>query len=183
MIGNLSMNNNPIIKLDTPTDNEDAANKKYVDDNKVDCSVFLKLDGTRKMTGILDMEFNRIIAVGDPIGPSDAVPLYYAATKYLNLDGTFSKMTGNIDMNNNEILNLPAPTGPKQPTPLGFTDLKYVARDGSSTMTNNLNMDNKKIINLRPPTSDTDATNKKYVDDSIPDTSSFIKKRWKCSND
>ena len=36
-------------------------------------------------------------------------------------------------------------------------------------------MDNKKIINLRPPTSDTDATNKKYVDDSIPDTSSFIK--------
>ena len=37
-------------------------------------------------------------------------------------------------------------------------------------------MDNKKIINLRPPTSDTDATTKKYVDDSIPDTSSFIKK-------
>ena len=41
MIGNLSMNNNPIIKLDTPTDNEDAANKKYVDDNKVDGNVFL----------------------------------------------------------------------------------------------------------------------------------------------
>ena len=37
-------------------------------------------------------------------------------------------------------------------------------------------MDNKKIINLRPPTSNTDATNKKYVDDSIPNTSSFIKK-------
>ena len=45
------------------------------------------------------------------------------------------------------------------------------------------NMDNKKIINQRPPTSDTDATNKKYVDDSIPDTSSFIKKRWKYNND
>ena len=37
-------------------------------------------------------------------------------------------------------------------------------------------MDNKKIINLRPPTLNTDAANKKYVDDSIPDTSSFIKK-------
>ena len=43
-------------------------------------------------------------------------------------------------------------------------------------MKGNLNMDNKKIINLRPPTDSTDATNKKYVDDSIPDTSSFIKK-------
>ena len=33
MIGNLSMNNNKIIKLGTPTANDDAANKKYVDDN------------------------------------------------------------------------------------------------------------------------------------------------------
>ena len=32
MIGNLSMNNNKIIKVGTPTDDEDAANKKYVDD-------------------------------------------------------------------------------------------------------------------------------------------------------
>ena len=37
-------------------------------------------------------------------------------------------------------------------------------------------MDNKKIINLRPPTDSTDAATKKYVDDSILDTSSFIKK-------
>ena len=37
-------------------------------------------------------------------------------------------------------------------------------------------MDNKGIINLRPPTDPTDATTKKYVDDSIPNTSSFIKK-------
>ena len=85
-------------------------------------------------------------------------------------------MTGDLDMDNNQILNLPAPVGPKQPTPLGFTDLKYLHVAGTNKMTNNLNMDNKKIINLRPPTSDTDATNKKYVDDSIPDTSSFIKK-------
>ena len=183
MIGNLSMNNNKIIKVGTPTANDDAATKKYVDNAKVDGSDFLKLDGTRKMTGVLDMNLKRIDNLGTPIGPLDAVPLYNASTKYLNLDGSFSKMTGNIDMNNNRILNLPAPTGPKQPTPLAFTDLKYVARDGSSTMTNSLNMDNKKIINLRPPTSDNDGANKKYVDDSIPDTSSFIKKRWKCSND
>ena len=37
-------------------------------------------------------------------------------------------------------------------------------------------MDNKGIIYLKTPTNDTDGATKKYVDDSIPDTSSFIKK-------
>ena len=178
MIGNLSMNNNKIIKVGTPTVNDDVATKKYVDDSKVDGSDFLKIDGTRIMTGVLDMDLKRIKNLGTPIAPLDAVPLYYASTKYLNLDGSFSKMTGNIDMNNNRIFNLPAPNGGNQPTPLAFTDLKYVARDGSSAMTNNLNMDNKKIINLRPPTSDTDAATKKYVDDNsgAPNLSDYLEK-------
>ena len=92
-------------------------------------------------------------------------------------------MSGNLDMENNQILNLPAPTGPKQSTPLAFTDFKYLHVAGTNKMTNNLNMGNKSINHLKPPTSDTDAATKKYVDDSIPDTSSFIKKRWKCIND
>ena len=135
MIGNLDMNNNKIIKVGTPTVNDDAANEKYVDDSKVDVSPYFKKDGT-------------------------------------------VAMTGNIDMDNNRIYNLPAPTGPKQPTPLAFTDLKYLHVAGTNKMTNNLNMDNKKIINLRPPTSDTDATNKKYVDDNTaaPDLSDYLEK-------
>ena len=50
-----------ITKLKTPTGDDEAATKKYVDDSKVDGSVFLKLDGTRKMTGNLDMNNNRIL--------------------------------------------------------------------------------------------------------------------------
>ena len=178
MIGNLSMNNNKIIKVGTPTVNDDVATKKYVDDSKVDGSDFLKIDGTRKMTGILDMDLKRIQNLGDPIAPLDAVPLYYASTKYLNLDGSFSTMTGNIDMNNHQIFNLPKPTGPKQPTPLAFTDFKYLHVAGTNKMLNNLNMDNKKLIHLRPPTSDTDAATKKYVDDNSgsPDLSDYLEK-------
>ena len=41
MTGNINMNNNKI-GLKKPTNNNDTANKKYVDDNKVDGSVFLK---------------------------------------------------------------------------------------------------------------------------------------------
>ena len=50
-------------------------------------------------------------------------------------------------------------------------------------MTDNLNLGNNKIVGLATPVLNTDAATKKYVDDSIPDTSSFIKKRWKCCND
>ena len=132
--GDYDMINKKLRNVGAP--NTDAATKKYVDDNSsgsVDTSSFLKLDGTRKMTG-------------------------------------------NLDMDNNRIYNLPAPASPKQPTPLSFTDLKYLHVGGTNKMTNNLNMDNKKIINLRIPTNDTDGATKKYVDDSISNTSSFIKK-------
>ena len=73
------------------------------------------------MTGDLDMHLKRITNVGDPKTALDVVPLFYASTKYLNLDGRFSKMTGNIDMNNNRIFNLPNPARGKQPTPLALS--------------------------------------------------------------
>ena len=169
MIGNLSMNNNKIIKVGTPTVNDDAANKKYVDDKTI---------STTKLTidSNIDMKNRyRITNLSTPLDGKEPPTKDYVDNTFLDRDGSYP-MKGNLNMDNNRIFNLPAPNGGNQPTPLAFTDLKYVARDGTSTMTNNLNMDNKKIINLRPPTSDTDATNKKYVDDSIPDTSSFIKK-------
>ena len=79
-------------------------------------------------------------------------------------------------MNNNRIYNLSLPTGNNQPTTLGFTNLKYLHLDGTVPMGQNLNMNNKNINHLRPPTNDKDAATKKYVDDAIPDISSFIKK-------
>ena len=86
-------------------------------------------------------------------------------------------------MDNNRIYNLPLPTANNQPTTLGFTDLKYLPLDRSVPMGQNLNMNNKNINHLKPSIDDADSATKKYVDDSIPDTSSFIKKRWKCRND
>ena len=78
-------------------------------------------------------------------------------------------------MNNNRIFNIPAPNGNNQPTPLAYTDIAYLHVDGSNKMTNNLNMNNNRITNLTTSTDNTDAANKKYVDDSISsqDFSSF----------
>ena len=121
------MNKKRLTNLGSPSANTNAATKKYVDDNSsgsFDDSSLLKKDGSRKMTG-------------------------------------------NLDMDSNKIYNLPAPTGPKQPTPLAFTDLKYLHVTGTNRMSNNLNMNSKKINHLAPPIDLNDATNKKYVDDTL----------------
>ena len=174
MIGNLSMNNNKIIKVGTPTVNDDAATKKYVDDKSSESvpTSRLTVDSNINMKNTY-----RITNLSTPLDGKEPPTKDYVDNTFLDRDGSYP-MKGNLNMNNNRIFNLPAPTGGNQPTPLAFTDLKYVARDGSSTMTNNLNMDNKKIINLRPPTSDTDAANKKYVDDNTaaPDLSNYLEK-------
>ena len=160
MIGNLSMNNNKIIKVGAPTANDDAANKKYVDDKSSTSTSRLSVDSNIDMKNTY-----RITNLKTPQDLKDPATKGYVDNTFLDRDESYP-MKGNLNMANNRIFNLPAPNGGNQPTPLAFTDLKYVARDGSSTMTNNLNMDNKKIINLRPPTSNTDAATKKYVDDN-----------------
>ena len=48
---------------------------------------------------------------------------------------------------------------------------KYLSLTGG-TMTGNININNKTITNLKTPTADTEAANKKYVDDQIAANSS-----------
>ena len=145
----LDMGDNFIYNVKTPTANDQASNKSYVDTTATNT-----------------------INAGALIHATKA-----ELDDYLKKDGT-TPMTGNLDMNNYRIFDLPAPTGPRQPTPLAFTDFKYLHVAGTNKMTNNLNMDNKSIIHLGPPTNDTDAATKKYVDDNTtaPDLSPYLKK-------
>ena len=170
--GDYDMINKKLRNVGAPSANTDAATKKYVDDNSTGTPTTSRLT----VDSNIDMKDRyRIQNLITPLDSKDPATKYYVDNTFLDRDGSYP-MKGNLNMDNNRIFNLPAPNGSNQPTPLVFTDLKYLHVNGTNKMTNNLNMDNKKIINLRPPTSDTDATNKKYVDNAIPDTSSFIKK-------
>ena len=126
------------------------------------------------MTGDVNMNNHKIENLPNPTGMTDPTTLGCIHSNYLSLHGQ-QKMLGNLDMNNNRIFNLPLPTGLNQQVTLVFADRKYLAIDGSTAMLNNLNMNNKKIIHSIPPTSDTDAANKKYVDDSKVDVSNYLK--------
>ena len=170
--GDYDMINKKLRNVGAPSANTDAATKKYVDDNSSGSPSTSRLT----VDSNIDMKDRyRIQNLITPQDSKDPATKYYVDNTFLDRDGSYP-MKGNLNMDNNQILNLPAPAGPKQPTPLAFTDLKYLHVAGTNKMTNNLNMDNKSIIHLKPPTNPTDAATKKYVDDSIPDTSSFIKK-------
>ena len=174
-----------ITKLKTPSDNDDAATKKYVDDSKVDGSVFLKLDGTRPMSGNLNMNNKRILNIPAPTGNNQPTPLAYTDLAYLKVDGS-NKMTNDLNLNNKKIINLITPTNNSDAAPKKYVDnsisnqdfTSFFKKGGSITMSSDLNVGGHKIINLFSPTNASDAAPKKYVDDSISnqDFSSFFKK-------
>ena len=166
-----------ITKLKTPSNNDDAATKKYVDDSKVDGSVFLKLDGTRSMTGNLDMNNKRIFNLPNPTGSKQPIPLAYGDLAYLHVDGS-NMMTNHMIMNNKKIINLITPTNNSDATTKKYVDdnisnqdfSSFFKKDGSRVMTSDLNIGGHKIINLEDPTSDSDAVTKKYVDGNLHQT-------------
>ena len=68
MTNNVNMDNKSIIHLKPPTNDTDAATKKYVDDNTAapDLSDYLEKDGTVAMTGDLNLKNNKIVNLSDP---------------------------------------------------------------------------------------------------------------------
>ena len=171
MTGSLNMNGHKIINLAKPTNNNDAANKKYVDDNKVDGSVFLKLDGTGLMTGNLNMNNNRIYNIPNPSGPKQPTPLAYTDLAYLHVDGS-NKMTNHLNMNNKKITYLKTPTSNSDAATKLYVDNKStnsqdLKKNGSVPMTGSLNMSGHKITNLEDSVFDIDAVDKKYIDDHL----------------
>ena len=121
LMGSLSMNRNDLTGIpDTPKFGYSALNKNYVDGeiSKIlgtDSSPFLKIDGSRAMTGNLDMGDHSIQKVGDPVNSDDVATknyvdaeIGYISTPFLKLDGTRA-MTGVLNMNDQKISNLKMP--------------------------------------------------------------------------
>ena len=80
MQGNLQMSNYSIVNLKDPVNNQGAATKKYVDDEIAkrpasDTSGLLPIDGSKAMTGDLNMGTNAIIGIKKGDNLSGAVNL------------------------------------------------------------------------------------------------------------
>ena len=129
MLNNLNMDNKLINHLGTPRADDDAATKKYVDDNSgsPDLSDYLEKDGTVAMTGNLNINSNKIIKLSTPTVNDDAATKKYVddsvpdLSGYLKKDGTVA-MTGGLNMNSNKINNLANPTSDKDAVNKTYAD-------------------------------------------------------------
>ena len=117
----------------TPT-----SNSRYVDQkaaskaDKSDLNQYLKLDGTKRMSGDLHMNGKRVVGLTNiPAYNGEATNKRYVDNKlndkahksdlnnYLKLDGT-DQMQGNLQMNNNRITNLSDPQLDDEPVTKQF---------------------------------------------------------------
>ena len=118
----------------------------YADNN------FLNLNGTKKMTGNLDMDNNQIFNLPAPAGPKQPTPLAFTDLKYLHVAGT-NKMTNNLNMDNKKIINLRPPSSNKDAATKKYVDdntgtpdlSDYLEKDGTVAMSGDLNLNNNKI--------------------------------------
>ena len=143
------------IEVPTPTSNNQASNKHYVDHNFLN-----RLTGGR-IGGDLDMRGNTIKFL--KLDNTDSAAARVAELKK-KVDLSGSTMTGNLNMGNKQITNLGySISDPTDVINLGFSDQKYLQKVSDS----DLDLDDHRVKNSLPPVSDKDLTTKKYVDDEI----------------
>ena len=111
IMGSLSMNQNDLFEIPAPKFGSSAVNKNYVDGEitKIDTSSFVKLDGSRAMSGDLNMNSNNIVNVG--INLSDdttAVPRSYV--DYFVNSAIHNPLDEDLYANNHQIKNLKTPS-------------------------------------------------------------------------
>ena len=176
--GNYDMNKKKLTNVGAPSANNDAATKKYVDDNSSGSSSTSRLT----VDSNIDMKDTyRITNLKTPQDSKDPATKYYVDNTFLDTDGSYP-MKGNLNMNNNKIVGLNTPTSNIDAATKNYVDTTvsisstlssattkqelagYLKKDGSVSMTGNLNMSNNQIYNLPVPTGPRQPTPLAYSD-------------------
>ena len=162
----VNLDGNKIKNIAQPTEDEDGANKKYVDDEiaKLPHSDdgTLKLDGSRAMTGTLNLGGQRVINIKAFV-EDDSSQAASDAQKYDVVNwGKIHEIRGDLKREVNAV------------------EYEALNRINPDPMEDDIDMANHKIINLADPTNNQDVAHKKYVDDRIKaipggDTSDLLK--------
>ena len=165
-----------------PDINDQAANKKYVDDEikkipSPDLSTYLKKHGSVAMTGNLNMGNQEITNLGANIQNTyDVVNLGFCDTKYLQ-----KVSNSNLDMDNHKIKDMAQPTDDNDATTAKYVDTNFLKIAGG-TMKGTLRMDDNLLLGLPNPTYSHAAAPKDYVHAEIRkisgnvDLSDYLKK-------
>ena len=105
----IQMNDNKIKGLAEPSDDNDASTKKYIDDEIAKLphsdTGTLKLDGSRAMTGNLQMGDHTITGIRSSSADNAALTVGAPKSLYLPISG-IRGMQGNLNMSGQSIINL-----------------------------------------------------------------------------
>ena len=141
--GDYDMVNKKLRNVGAPNSNNDAATKKYVDDNSSGSLLSSKLT----VDSNIDMNHKRMYNLYPPQDNNDSAVKFYVDAKFLQVSGSNS-MIANLNMNSKKIVNVNAPTNQND-----ASNKKYVDDTvGSQKMTGNIDMNNNRIYNLPTPT-------------------------------
>lgn len=158
----------------TPTNDNDLANKKYVD-SKVGGD-FLPLSGGT-MKGDINMGRNDITGVDNIVGGGGTVNIKAASVNHITVSGTRTRFDVDVDMSSHDFIRVNGISGKNTETDGAYI---FLARDGVEFRGNgevimqarnsacgflmDMNMHSHRITSLADPSSETDAVNKRYVD-------------------
>ena len=134
MLQPIDMNGFSIDNLPLPTAVDHASTKGYTDNkvdskaNKSDLNDYMKLDGSKVMTGTLNMNNNRITNLPSPHLSTEPATKDYVTTVMNHLPSLFldrqgkSTMLGNLNMNNHKISNVKTPSNDDESTNKKYVD-------------------------------------------------------------
>ena len=148
--GNYDINKKRLKNVGAPTDNNDSATKKYVDDKSKDphSSSQLTVDSN------IDMKDQfRILNLKHPVDADEPATKQYSDSKFLNRNGSRT-MIGNLSMNNKKIIKVGTPTDNEDAANKKYVDDKSSGSLSSTRLTvdSNINMkDQYRITNLSTP--------------------------------
>jgi hypothetical protein len=140
MLNNLSLNNNKIVNLANPTNNQDATSKLYCDTNSLIAeSNCLLINGTNSMEASMDLNSHQIVNLADPTNTQDAATKNYIDNKFNGSNIFLGNASGS------------AVTTGINNTSLGFESLKSLTTGvnntavGYQTLMNNISPNNTAI--------------------------------------
>ena len=174
--GNYDMTAKKLTNVGAPTDDKDAATKKYVDDNVTSGGGGPPATSKLVVDSNIDMKDQyRLLSLKSPLDDNEPATKSYADSTFLNIGGS-KAMNGNLNMANKKIVSLSTPANNNDAATKKYVDDNkvngsvFLKLDGSRKMTGNLDMQNNRIYSLPTPTGNNQPATKIFCE------SNYLKK-------
>ena len=169
--GNFDMSKKRLTNVGAPSDNSDAATKKYVDDNRGSGGGGASTTSRLTVDSNIDMKDRyRILNLKHPVDADEPATKQYSDSRYLDRDGSRT-MIGNLDLNNNKIIKVGAPFASDDAATKKYVDDTHTGaavKSSKLVVDSNIDMKNSfRIRNLQSPLSGKEPPTKDYVDNTF----------------